>query len=182
MWAYNNGVWEAYSSDENRSNLIKQKYTFFTKTKPYQGFWVYVDKSTGGNTNTTPSANKKTISGYVVDDPVVGATIEVYDENGTFVKKVSNITDQDGKYSIEIKGDSSSLPVLLKVTGGEIKSKKFESSMWSICFDEQCNVTPITSIVALSFATDISNTSKEQLSKYAQEQLGIDNWQSLIIT
>ena len=52
-----------------------------------------------------PTQNKKTITGYVIDDPVVGATIEVYDANGTLLTKEENATDGSGKFSVSVDKD-----------------------------------------------------------------------------
>ncbi|RUM45096.1 MAG: hypothetical protein DSY46_03805, partial [Hydrogenimonas sp.] len=138
----------------------------------------------GGSSSTTnhlSTENREVIiSGYVIDEPIVGATIEVYDLNQSFITKFTNSTDETGKYSIQFKGNYS-FPLLLKVTNGEINGTKFDSTMLSLCYDSPCNITPITTIVTLSFATNFALTSKEELSKFAQESLGVDNWQSLTL-
>jgi hypothetical protein len=136
----------------------------------------------GSNKNTSNSTTNQTkqLSGYVVDDPIANATIEIYDTNGTLIAKKENATDEKGRYSIQLEGNYT-FPLLLKVTNGEINGAKFDSTMLSLCFDSQCNITPVTSILVTSFAGDISLASKEQLSKFTQEILGIDNWQSTIL-
>ena len=60
-------------------------------------------KSGGEVNNTKASLSKdKVISGYVIDDPIVKATIAIYDLNGTLIKKEENATDSSGKFSIKI--------------------------------------------------------------------------------
>ena len=60
-----------------------------------------VDSSSSENSSSNPDSNT-TISGYVIDDPIVGATIEVYDEEGNLIAKEENATDESGKFEIEI--------------------------------------------------------------------------------
>jgi len=59
-----------------------------------------------GGGNSTGNINTKTISGYVIDDPVANATIEAYDENGTLLAREENATDVSGYYNIKIKSNS----------------------------------------------------------------------------
>ena len=68
-----------------------------------------VEKNTTQQNTPQPTQNKKTITGYVIDDPVVGATIEVYDANGTLLTKEENATDSSGKFSIEVNGTPQKL-------------------------------------------------------------------------
>ena len=57
-------------------------------------------------------AQTKSISGYVIDDPVSGATVEIYDDNGNLLAKEENATDNSGHFSISIPQDKFSSPIL----------------------------------------------------------------------
>ncbi len=52
----------------------------------------------------------QTISGYVIDDPVIGATIEVYNGN-TLIVKEENATDIDGHFSINLDQDYTQIRI-----------------------------------------------------------------------
>jgi len=134
-----------------------------------------VDSSSSGNSSSNPASNT-TISGYVIDDPVVGATIEVYDENGNLIAKKENTTDESGKYSITINKNITKY--LLKVSNGKINGKIFDSTLYSICVNNSCNVTPITTIIALNFAKNLKNLNVQNIQEFAQNILGVSDYQS----
>jgi hypothetical protein len=63
-------------------------------------FFALVFSGCGGGSSSSNDTTSKAISGYVIDDPVAGATIEVYDANGTLLKKKENATDKNGYFNI----------------------------------------------------------------------------------
>ena len=131
--------------------------------------------STSGD-NTSSNNKNIIISGYVVDDPIVGATIEVYDENGTQIAKEVNATDKKGYFSLKIKDVSK---YMLVATDGKIDGKPFKGTLYSICFDKNCNITPITSILALEFKKTLKNVTQQDIQSFAQEVLGINDYNSV---
>jgi len=131
--------------------------------------------STSGD-NTSSNNKNIIISGYVVDGPIVGATIEVYDENGTQIAKEVNATDKKGYFSLKIKDVSK---YMLVATDGKIDGKPFKGTLYSICFDKNCNITPITSILALEFKKTLKNVTQQDIQSFAQEVLGINDYNSV---
>ena len=130
----------------------------------------------GGVESESSDNSIQTITGYVIDDPIVGATIEVYDENGNLIAKKENATDGSGKYSITLKTNATKY--LIKVSNGKIDNKPFNSELYSICFENKCNVTPVTTIISLNFAKTLKLVSLKDIQNFAQNVLGIDDYQS----
>jgi len=139
-----------------------------------------ISNSDTNETNIVSDNNKsnesyQTISGYVIDEPVVGATIEVYDKNGKYITKEYNSSDVNGNFNIELNS-TVDYPILIKASDGKIKNQPFRDTMYSICFESQCNITPVTTIIALSFINNISIVTQSKLDKFARDELGIDDW------
>ena len=93
------------------------------------GFALVILTACGGGT-TDPKQDqtitKKEISGYVIlDTPVAGATIEVYDLNGTLLAKKENATDNDGRFSVNLPDEAKT--VLIKNNNNEIYSVDLET-------------------------------------------------------
>jgi len=130
----------------------------------------------GGGSDNNENNTNKTITGYVIDDPVAGATIEVYDENGTLLTKEENATDENGKYSITIKKEYSK--ILLKAYGGEINNTKFDDELSSICFDDKCNMTPITTILAKNFEKNMTVITKKDLTNFSKKYLNVNDYKN----
>ena len=88
--------------------------------------------------NINTQKNTKTISGYVIDDPVVGATIEVYDLNGTLLKREENATDKNGKYKITVNKVSEKY--FIKVFQGKINEKLFDGNLYTKLSTTICSI------------------------------------------
>ncbi len=131
----------------------------------------------GGVDSESSGNNAVTITGYVIDDPVVGATIEVYDENGNLIAKKENATDKDGKYLLNINKNISKY--LIVATNGKVNGTPFNDTLYSICFNDSCNVTPITTIIALEFNKNLKIVTQQNIQNFSQNVLGIDNYQSI---
>ncbi len=131
-----------------------------------------------GEPTGSSSVEKITIKGKVVDDPIEDATIEVYDANQIFIEKFKNTSDENGNFSIDVN-KKYSLPLLLKVTDGEINGTKFDDVMYGVCFEKSCNITPITTTLSLSFIANLTSSKKEDFAKFASDYLGISDWQSI---
>jgi len=84
----------------------------------------------GSSNNTAPTSNTEPqvisyqVSGSVVDGDVVGATVEIYDMNGTLL--ATTTTDENGNYSVNVED----LPKLYRVVvkGGEDKGVDHEAN------------------------------------------------------
>jgi len=135
------------------------------------------NKATKTRTVKVIKNNKRLISGYVVDDPVKGATIEIYDLNGKLLKQQTNATDKNGKFRIYINKNTQ-FPILIKTYGGSENNKQFEDEMYSICYNEQCNITPLTTLAVDSFINNLKNVTKQQIDDYIYKIIGVSDWQS----
>jgi len=96
------------------------------------------------------SSSNKTISGYVIDDPVAGTTIEIYDENGNLLAKKENATDKNGKFVIKFQKDSSNY-YLIKSINGNINKKFYNFEFIAIMLNNNTNTLYITPYSTLIF-------------------------------
>ena len=128
-----------------------------------------------GDSNNRHS-QKMTIEGIVIDEPIENATIEIYDENGTLLEKKEKATNKEGFFSLSI--NKKIKKYLIHAYNGKINGQDFMGNLYSICFNSQCNVTPITTIVALEFANNIKNISLSDIENF-NNKLGIKNYQSI---
>jgi len=153
-----------------------------------KGHWIHylvafsslaILNACGSHSDDTQQESKKLIKGQVIDDAVEGAKITVYDANKSELVTFEKTTNSDGDFSIAID-DNISFPILLKVTDGKINGEKFDDVMYGVCFEESCNVTPVTTTLALSFMSNLSSTTQEDISTFSANYLGIENWQSVV--
>jgi len=63
------------------------------------------EKETSENVITNPSVSTITINGYVIDEPIEDATIEVYDKKGNLLVKKENATDEVGRFEVNVTGE-----------------------------------------------------------------------------
>ena len=71
--------------------------------------------STGGNLTSDAVVNVD-LNGSVGDGPIIGATIDVYNDRGKMLSSV--MSDVAAAYKINIKAKGNDYPLLLKVSGG----------------------------------------------------------------
>lgn len=107
------------------------------------------------------------LSGFVVDDPVAGADVVVYDYDNKVL--ATGTTDTRGYYSIPV---SALLASRVVVSGGTINGAPFTGTMESNCDGtEICHVTPFTTLTAL--AMDEYGLSHYQARKDVRRTCGI---------
>ncbi|WP_022850869.1 hypothetical protein [Limisalsivibrio acetivorans] len=88
------------------------------------------------------SGSGTTIKGTAADDPLTGANVSVYDDNGEFLG--GDITGSAGEYSIDVHDREL---YELYVDGGTIAGKSFESTFRNICTkSSDCDATPLTTL------------------------------------
>lgn len=112
------------------------------------------------------SASTETLSGYVVDDALVGAEIQVMDlSSGEVVGEGE--TDSEGYYELEVsKADAYHV----KTSGGTINGGEFLGELRAICGEERlntCYVTPLTTLADLAALAD-GNRGMLQAYEHAQ--------------
>ena len=119
--------------------------------------------SSGSGGSTTKSIS---ISGYIIDDPdpVVGATIEVYDENGNLIAKKENATDETGYFDIE-------LPVSISI--GKVRAIKDNFELEAKVIDSEKKI--VISPISLLRDKLIDEFGYEEAKK-TFESLGIDDF------
>ena len=103
----------------------------------------------GGVDSESSSPSNETVTGYVIDDPVVGATIEAYDENGNLIAKEENATDQNGKFNIQFQKNNSNY-YLVKSINGKINKKYYNFSFIAIQLknnNDKLYITPYSTLV-----------------------------------
>ncbi len=105
------------------------------------------DGDEGGNNNPPVM---KTISGVVVDDPIIGATVKVLSLSSEELQVTT--TDNNGSYSMQVKADDISAGFMLEATGGTMNGEDFNGTfraIYGVGEDlAQANVTLITALVA----------------------------------
>ncbi len=82
-----------------------------------------------------------TISGYAINGPLNGATVEVLGARGLLA---SATTDADGRFSVDIPFQP---PYRLRVSGGTLDGMPYEGVLEASCETRDCNVTPWTTLV-----------------------------------
>ena len=120
--------------------------------------------SGGNGTSSESGGTTKSISGYVIDDPVVGATIEVYDENGNLIAKKENATDETGYFDIE-------LPVSISI--GKVRAIKDNFELEAKVIDSEKKI--VISPISLLRDKLIDEFGYEEAKK-TFESLGIDDF------
>jgi hypothetical protein len=139
---------------------------------------------TKGTTSSTVVTSEqsiiKNISGYVIDDPVVWANIEIYDENNSLLFSEENATDVNGKFSVEINQTKSKY-YLLKSNHGYIKNKYFEYELASVVFNDdkkEVYINPFSTLILKILKLKNKAITKENVD-YAQKliknELGIND-------
>jgi len=97
----------------------------------------------GGDTPSTPSVQKVSITGYAEDDPMANATIKVSDENGNLITQTTS--DSDGKYTFEAVLENGKIYTLESqgIVGGKTVTLH---SMFRFSADTVINANPITEL------------------------------------
>ncbi|MBF0101931.1 MAG: DUF4214 domain-containing protein [Desulfobacterales bacterium] len=121
----------------------------------------------------------RSISGMLTgnDSPVSGATIEVYTQSGALLKTQENATDSSGNFNLSVENltDIYYLKAYegISVTTGTI----FEDQISAVCFDTQCNITPLTTI-SYYVALKSSSPNLQEINSFFQDSLGVTGWQT----
>jgi len=123
-----------------------------------------------------------TISGYVVDEPISGATVKLLSLDNEELKTA--ITDSNGSYSLEVGEDKVANGFMLEVTGGSMNGEDFNGILRAIYGAgedfEKANVTLITTLVAkMAMIDGDSSIEKRDLALQKLSDMGmiqLDDW------
>ena len=118
------------------------------------------------------------ISGYVMlDSPVSGATVEVYDTNGNLLLKEENATDESGYFELSILKNNDEF--IFKAFGGQLNDLYFKGTVSSLCKNKNnglCYITPYTSMLQY-FSQGLDEDNKTKIaSKTIYELLKINEF------
>jgi len=134
-----------------------------------------------GGVNSESSDNStKTITGYVIDDPIIGATIEVYDENGNLLAKKENATDESGKFDIKFRQTNSNY-YLIKSINGKINKKFYKFELIAIQLknsNDKLYITPYSTLLFNILQTqnlEINAKNIEYCKNLIKSSLGIND-------
>ena len=121
--------------------------------------------STEGSGNSDPLV-MKTISGVIVDDPIVGATVKILSFSSDELQVTT--TDDNGSYSMQVNADDISAGFMLEASGGMMNGEDFNGTLRAIYGAdedlEKANVTLITALVA-KLAMEDNGTSGTLIEK-----------------
>lgn len=99
----------------------------------------------------SPSPQAKTfkISGYVYDEAIVGATLEIIDMGGKVLKTFSNVTNKDGSFELEIDENLKTNILLIKSIGGKISNNDFDGNLLALYKgnEETLYLTPLSTLL-----------------------------------
>ncbi len=119
----------------------------------------------GGGTpdkNTTVKHTEpagKIIKGYVVDEPIQNATIELQEINGTLIKRFENVTQQDGSFNLTIDDTYENKNFILRAYNGTINNKPFDGDLYGYHLagdDLEINLTPLNTLL-LTLSSEFSD-------------------------
>jgi len=102
--------------------------------------------------NNKFSTQKIIITGYVIDDPIQNATIELQDINGTLIQIFEGITKTDGSYTIKVDKEYKDKDFILKAYNGIVSNKSFDGDLYGyhISGDElNINLTPLNTMLII---------------------------------
>lgn len=109
--------------------------------------------SCGNNGSGSPTIG--TVSGFVVNGPIAGAEVRLYDLNNTLIGAATS--GEDGSYRIE--GVSISAGFRVEASGGKLYGRDYSGILKSKCKSDVCNITPLSTLI----------------SDYADEQMVTDD-------
>ncbi len=121
------------------------------------------------NDKATTTSNEVTsvFSGSVVDGPVVGATLEIYDKRGNLLK--TEITDKNARYSTRITTQKEAYPLIIEVTGGTdlVTNRAIDFKLTSVVVDSSVkysNVNPFSTLIVESARSMTGGLNNDNLN------------------
>ena len=96
----------------------------------------------GGSSSSNSSGNTVTVSGSVVNGPLVGATVSIYAADGTLLGQA--LTDEDGLYGLDGLPPSDSYRVT--ASGGTLDGEDYPGTLIGQCSELPCDITPLTTL------------------------------------
>ncbi|MFO8030217.1 MAG: SUMF1/EgtB/PvdO family nonheme iron enzyme [Cyclonatronaceae bacterium] len=97
----------------------------------------------GGSSSDSAGDGDISLSGYINNGPLVGATVTVYDSDEFSMGTTK--TEEDGFYTIDGLKDSSYYLVVAQ--GGTLNGQAYSGELTNRCTDSTCNLTPLTTVI-----------------------------------
>lgn len=124
------------------------------------------------NSQVIPEA---VISGSVGDGPIVGATLNIYDNNGKLIQ--TEISDDNANYSARIKAESSTYPLTIEVTNGIdlVTGRAPDFSLVSVITDpseKQVNINPYTTLIVESARSMAGGLNEQNITTVKAAVIG----------
>lgn len=106
--------------------------------------------------------------GSIGDGPIIGATVNIYDKNGTLIKTV--ISDETARYSAKVKAKGNAFPLTMEVIGGIdlVTGRLPDFKMTSVVSHpsaKEVNVNPFTTLIVESANAMPGGLNDENLGK-----------------
>lgn len=132
----------------------------------------------GTNVTITDTGSLVTISGRVGITPIVGGSVTIKDLSGTSLG--TDVTSDDGSYSIEVNDDVIAEGYELVVTGGDLSGIDFTDSLSALYsqddLKDQANVTYITTLIeSLSSEEGTLSITKRNQALQQLSDIGLVN-------
>jgi len=138
-------------------------------------------ESSGGASGATVSG-ESVISGSVGDGPVAGATLRIYDRNGTLVQ--TETSDSAANYTARIRAAADAYPLTIRVIGGidMVTGRAPDFTMTSMVSDESSdvvNINPFTTLIVesargMSGGLTPANVAAAKTAVMSQLNFGLD--------
>jgi hypothetical protein len=83
-----------------------------------------------------------TLSGYAVNGPLSGATVEILNSSGEKIGETE--TDSNGQYTIDVTIDP---PYRIRTSGGTLDGAPYQGVLEAWCESAECHATPWTTLI-----------------------------------
>jgi len=125
-------------------------------------------KTVNDKVATTSNEVTSVFSGSVIDGPVIGATLKIYDKSGNLLK--TEITDENARYSTRITAQEEAYPLTIEVTGGTdlVTEREVDFKLVSVVTDSSVtnsNVNPFSTLIVESARSMAGGLNNGNLNK-----------------
>jgi len=100
------------------------------------------------------------LSGYVTNGPIAGATVTIYDSDGSSIG--STVTNEEGHFSVDNLPESPKY--LITAEDGTLNGQVYEGTLSGVFSDSPANLTPITTVTE-----ELTNKQAEEYQEIAGE-------------
>lgn len=154
-----------------------------TAPTPFKFSVTATDNEGASSTEQLVVTINPVVTGFVVVDTVVGATVSIKSIIGEpWLVLADNPTDYEGMYAIEVPFSLNN-GYAVTASGGQVNNLDFDGTLTSICFAEDkvsCNVTPLTSLIdemikyKVEYGAQVNKTTKEDAINTLYNEFAIE--------